>query len=171
MDKNILGDRGAELRPQMSTAGLWQPWVFWKPGAQRHPPSDDPREILEALVEELDDGERTVIWRGAFNVQGTSPASWLTPVYQNPAALAKAWELYIEKYSDQPRSRPRLAVEAAWRQRRDLFDLDALTGWLGKYEVGCQAWLWFRMTCRIVAGTCGTGRSAPVYPPGGQVEH
>lgn len=139
MEKNIIGKWGTDLDEAEYARALAALGVLESSGTQKNKPSDDPQELLRALVREFEAGERTVVWREAFTAKGTNLSSWQETSHQNPAALAEAWLLLMNQVANQPRNRPRLAVEAAWRDRADLFDLESLLGWLAKPEAGCQA--------------------------------
>lgn len=138
MEKNIIGEWGADLSPVRYGRALATLGVLESSGSEQYPPSNDPQELLSALVNEFKQGAGTVVWRKAF-INVINQSYWQETVHENAGALASAWELLIEKYIDQPRNRPRLAVSAAWRNRSDLFDLETLIRWLGNPKVGCQA--------------------------------
>jgi hypothetical protein len=144
MDKNIIGEWGADLNEVNYGRALAALGVLEAASIGHYPPSDNPQEILRALENEFEEGERTVVWRDGYNTGLVNQSSWQKTSYQNAAVLAKAWKLLINKHKEgpninQPRKRPRLAVDAAWRHRSDLFDLDTLIDWLSKTEVRYQA--------------------------------
>ena len=138
MHKNVVGDWGANLSDRDYGRALAAMGVLEANGTQQHQASADPQEILAALREEFKDGERTALWRGAFNTTGATAASWLRTIHQDTQALAEAWGWLLE-LADHARQRPRLAVAAGWRRRSDLFDLETLMGWLGADDTCCQA--------------------------------
>ena len=68
----------------------------------------------------------------------TSSGNWRKTIHEDAQALANGWELLLRQ-ADHPRRRPRLAVKGAWRSRPDLFDFNALLGWLSSPDTACQA--------------------------------
>ena len=140
MDKNVVGDWGANLSDRDYGRALAALGVLEATGTQQHGASADPEAILAALREEFNDGDRTALWRGAYkdSIALETPKSWQETVHQNAQALAEAWRLLVDR-ADHPRKRPRLAVAAGWRRPDHLFDLEALMGWLGANDTDCQA--------------------------------
>ena len=110
MHKNVVGDWGANLSDRDYGRALAAMGVLEANGTQQHQASADPQEILAALREEFKDGERTALWRGAFNTTGATAESWLRTIHQDTQALAEAWGWLLER-ADHPRQRPRLAVD------------------------------------------------------------
>jgi hypothetical protein len=139
MQRDIVGDWGRGLDDAAYGQALAALGVLEASGVQQHQASADPLKILAALQEEFKDGERTVVWREAQNVgDWTTPETWRQTIHGDAQALAEGWLLLLQS-ADHPRRRPRLAVKAAWRRRPDLFDFNALMGWLESHDTGCQA--------------------------------
>ncbi len=138
MNKNILGDWGAGLNDHDYGRALAALGVLEATGTAQHKASFKPEDILAVLNEEFKDSDRTAIWRGAYNVTGSTLKSWRETIHQDVQALAEGWELLLQR-ADHPRQRPRLAVEAGWRRRPDLFDLETLMSLLGADDTGLQA--------------------------------
>ncbi len=139
MRKNIIGDWGTELSDPDYARALAALGCLESRGTKQHRVGSDSQKILAALQEEFKDGDRTVIWRDAQNVQGiTTPKSWRETIHENAQVLAEGWGDYL-KEAYHPRLRPRLAVRATWRSRPDLFDFDGLLSWLGSPDVDCEA--------------------------------
>jgi hypothetical protein len=137
--KNIIGDWGSGLSDGDYACALAALGVLEATGTEQHHASSDPAELLAALSQEFDHGERTPVWRGAKNLgRATTVASWRQTVHTDAAALAESWRNYIAA-SSHPRQRPRLALKADWRNRPDLFDFDSLWAWLSRQDNGLQA--------------------------------
>ena len=66
MDKNVVGDWGANLSDRDYGRALAALGVLEATGTQQHGASADPEAILAALREEFNDGDRTAHWRGAY---------------------------------------------------------------------------------------------------------
>jgi hypothetical protein len=138
VERNIVGDWGKELSDAEYGQALAALGALEATGTEQHEATDDPQRVLEALRQEFQDGERTVVWRGAFNIDAETPEGWQKTIHANPRALAEGWLLLL-KTAEHPRKRPRLAVAAGWRRRPDLFDFNALMDWLATRNTNCQA--------------------------------
>lgn len=136
MNRNIIGDWGADLDDQDYSAALAALGVLEATGTIQHQASSDPLAIMAALREEFKDGDRTVVWRGALNITGVTPEGWRNTIHRDAGALAEGWRLLLNS-ANHARKQPRLAVAAGWCCRPDLYDLEILSGWLGRS--GCQA--------------------------------
>lgn len=139
MLKNIIGEWGASLNDGDYACALAALGVLEAPGIEQHPAGSDAAALANAIQQELREGGRTAVWRQSWNPgPATTPAAWRRTAHGDAAALAAAWRQYVDSCRH-PRQRPRLAVSAAWRARADLFDFEALWGWLGRTEVALQA--------------------------------
>jgi hypothetical protein len=140
MRKNIVGDWGANLNDADYACALAALGVLESTGTEQHRLGSDSSLLATALEKEFAAGERTPIWRRALNVINgrAALAIWRKTVHADAAALAAAWRHYRGAIGH-PRRRPRLAVVTDWRARTDLFDFNALCGWLKQREVGLDA--------------------------------
>lgn len=139
MQKDIVGDWGSGLGDAEYGQALAALGALEATGTHQHRATADPQEILEALRQEFRDGDRTLVWREAQHVgKGTTLESWRETIHADAQALAAGWRL-LRQSAAHPRQQPRLAVNAGWRRRPDLFDFNALIYWLQKEDTGCQA--------------------------------
>ena len=141
MRKNIVGDWGSHLSDP-DYARHWRPWDASRPGEQYSIEIVQTsrkfwrrcRKNLKTETSRSDGGRRK------FGKQST-PESWRETRHEDAQTLADGWRLYSDTWQH-PRQRPRLAVNAAWRNYPHLFDFDELLQWLGGPEVGCEALVW-----------------------------
>lgn len=82
MEKDIIGHWGAELTDVEYGRALAALGAIEATGTEQRRASDDPQLLVTALRKEFEDGERTVVWRKAFNTKGTAPASWRQTVHK-----------------------------------------------------------------------------------------
>ena len=137
MRKDIVGDWGSDLSDAEYGQALAALGALEATRSRQHKVTDDPQIILEALQREFEHGDRTVVWRGSHNLDGATPENWRDTVHENARVLGEGWRLLLESV-DHPRRGPRLSVNAGWLQRFDLFDFNALMGWLATEKTGCQ---------------------------------
>lgn len=138
MEKNLIGEWGSDLSDADYSQTLAALGVLESTGTHQHRTSCDLQELVSALRDEIRDGQQTPIWRGAFNITGTTLESWHSTIYTNAQALADAWKLLISSTSHN-RCLPRLAIDTRWLSRPDLFDFDGLIQWLSHQETSCQS--------------------------------
>jgi len=136
MLKNIVGDWGSDLADGDYACALAALGTIEATGTAQHAATSDPAVLASALEEEFRRGERTPTWRGVKNVGPSyTIESWRSTAHVDAAALAGAWRRYLGAIGH-PRRAPRLALPLAWRARPDLFDFEALYGWLNHPDVG-----------------------------------
>lgn len=149
MQKNIVGDWGSELTDGDYACALAALGVLESTHIQRRPRSS-PAELARALEKELARGERTVIWRGAYNQGLTTIESWRESAPEDAAVLAAAWWEYRGTIQHE-RQTPRLAIPLSWRNRSNLFAFNDLYNWLNHDAIGLDALvLADRLTSRFV---------------------
>lgn len=138
MEKNIIGSWGADLDDSDYPKAIAALGALEAQGTQKHTPSNDPEVLRDALREEFVGGEKTVVWRNAYNPSGGRPilTRWQNPIHKDAQALSEAWRLYLDSTRHHPRLMPRLAVEAAWQKWPELVDLDNLFDVLSYSGVG-----------------------------------
>lgn len=142
MQKTIVGNWGSELDDAGYACALAALGVLESRNTRQHPPSSDPVVLARALQEEFESGDRTPVWRGAYNPHIQPPAeSWRQTRYENAAALAAAWWIYKDSISEESQ-RPRLAIDLFWRDHSQLFKLDELSAWLNHPAVGLDGLVW-----------------------------
>ena len=139
MRKDIVGDWGSDLSDTEYGQALAALGALEATGTEQHQATDDPKKIMALLLREFLGGDRTVIWRRAHNIDGATQKSWRETIHENAQALAEGWQLLLKQSANHQRRRPRLAVKAGWLRRPDLFDFNALMGWLKAPDTGCQA--------------------------------
>lgn len=135
MEKNIIGNWGDNLDDDAYAQAVAALGTLEGSGIDHYPATSDRVALSEALGKEFVDGDKTVVWRGAYNPIGTTRAGWQNPNHEDAQALSEAWKLYRESTWHHARLLPRLAVEAAWLQRPDLFNLDALFDLLAMFGI------------------------------------
>lgn len=137
MQKTIVGNWGSELNDGDYACALAALGVLQSYHIKRHYYSVD---LVSALQQEFDDGERTPLWRGSdYVVEYTPFDEWLDTLNKSAAELASAWQAYRKLVLYKPeRYRPRLAVDLRWRKRTDLFDFNDLCAWLNHDDVGLE---------------------------------
>jgi hypothetical protein len=138
MQKDIVGNWGSDLEETVYGQALAALGVLEATGTDQHQANADPKQILAALQIEFEHGDRTVLWRRAHNIDGATQKSWRETIHENARALAEGWRLLLQSIGH-PRQGPRLAVKTGWLKRHDLFDFNALMGWLAAKETGCEA--------------------------------
>ena len=149
MQKNIVGDWGSELSDGDYARALAALGVLQSTHIQPRP-SSNPAELASAIERELARGERTLIWRGAYDHGLTTIESWRESAYQDAAVLADAWSEYRSTIQHE-RQTPRLGIPLSWRNRSNLFDFNDLYNWLNQDAVGLDALvLADRLTSRFV---------------------
>ena len=142
MQKTIVGDWGSKLDDAGYACALAALGVLESRDTQLHPPSSNPVVLAHALREEFESGERTPVWRRAYNPSFKPTAeSWRQTVYEDAAALAAAWWKYQES-TPHERQRPRLGIDLFWRNHSQLFELNELYAWLNHEAVGLDALVW-----------------------------
>ncbi|MBN1566304.1 MAG: hypothetical protein JXA73_00545 [Acidobacteria bacterium] len=123
MNRNIVGTWGSQLGNIDYAKALAALGVLESTGTHQHRASSDPNEICSALKEEIENGERTPIWRHARLHGAGLRETWTDTVHMDAAALAQGWDLLIREASH-PRELPRLAVEMA--KSPELYNLEEL---------------------------------------------
>lgn len=157
MLKNIVGNWGSDLSDADYACALAALGTLEATGTARHSPTSDLATLAEALEKEFERGERTPAWRGAKNDgPACTPDDWHQTAHVDAAALAGAWRRYLGSI-DHPRRAPRLALPLAWRARPDLFDFEALHGWLSHTDVALNGLV-------LVDGSDEPGRVAWHWP-------
>ena len=139
MLKRIVGNWGSELDETAYACAIACLGVLESTGSIQHRTSSDRDALVAALATEFSQGERTPLWREAFNVRPALPLeSWADTIHWDAPALAGAWQHHRSQI-DHPRRGLRLAVSSNWLRQSSLFDADELWAWLSHPDVGLDA--------------------------------